>query len=779
MRCPELMEKKLVTDKEIQEVRPNIKRQRLSCGQSLYVMIEPISKAKNSKSFVGNIRFPSGSKGKQIEVRIGPYGEGDNRYKLKKAKDEWDRLRKLSRKLNKDPRDIQIEERKCKSMIVKNTSEKADFLKGNAKYFNKENQIFNDRVDDNLNMNTTDYDFIAVERKDLVKDKYQLFEYKSEKYFISKDNEKFYLVSRTCPHQGGLIINKGNKLVCPLHNWYFSASGECINSSQNALSVELDIKDDYLIVSREKFKRLGLKNELQKIIKIKKEDIQKINDLPLLKLHAHATLELDFKNLNILFDPWLDGPAMLGSWRQYPKPLISGKNLNPDIVIITHEHSDHFHLPTLKAIGKEKFIIFPNFNNNRIKSFLDSNGFFNYKCIDFDKKIRLSSGLFITFFRPKSLFNDSIVLLENNLFRFLNLNDAGLNPEIANKVGPVHLISCIFSTGASGYPLTWTHLNTNEKDEIMKNACSGRLQMLEQALIMYESNYIIPFASHVKLWLEEHDKYRKKLISNSINEVIEFFKERGKLDKLIDMIPGDEYRLNNLKLTKAFYNRKIIYKKENVEFFIDKDREQYKGNLISWDSCNIIIDRKLIIEHFTKELSSNDIEVEEDLYLICETYGNFSERFIFRFTNGLFIYTSSINDRIPILKMKIKDKVLANIISGYLSWDEAKVGYWIKWWRNTKKVHNSLTRAMQSPKLPIDKSHYWRFKDRKTKINLSVSELIRQNNKVDTLLKTYGLFCTGCALSPWETIEDAARSHGLSKESKKELFKKIYELTQH
>ena len=153
-----------------------------------------------------------------------------------------------------------------------------------------------------------------------------------------------------------------------------------------------------------------------------------------------------------------------------------------------------------------------------------------------------------------------------------------------------------------------------------------------------------------------------------------------------------------------------------------------------------------------------------------------SERFIFRFTNGSFIYTSSIKDKIPILKMKIKDIILINIISGYLSWDEAKVGYWIKWWRNTKKAHGSLTRAMQSPKLPIDKSHLWRFKDRQTKINLSISELIRQNYKVDNLLKTYGLFCTGCALSPWETIEDAAGAHGLSEERKKELFQKIYDL---
>lgn len=774
------MNKTLITDKYIDEVRADIKKRRLSCGESLYLIIEPISKAKNSKSFVGNIRFPFGEKGKQIEVRIGPFGEGNKKYSLKKAKDEWRRLKRLSKELNIDPRDIQKKEREGTSELKISLSANTELFR-KTKNSDKENQLFNTKEDENddLILNSTADDFITILRKDLVTEKYKFIEYKSKKFIISKDNQKFYLVSRTCPHQGGLIAKKANKLVCPLHNWYFSATGECLNSSQNALSVELEIKNNYLVVSKEKLEKLRLKEGLEKIIKIKKVDIKKINDPPILKLHSHASLELDFKNLNILFDPWLDGPAMLGSWRQYPKPLIKGSNLNPDIIVITHEHSDHFHLPTLKAIGREKLIIFPNFNNKRIKSFLDINGFLNYKCIDFNKKIKLGSKCFITFFRPKSLFNDSIVLLENNFFRFLNLNDAGLNPEIASLVGPVHLISCIFSTGASGYPLTWTNFNRNQKDEIMKNACLGRLQMLEQALIMYESNYIIPFASHVKLWLEEHDKYRKKLISNSINEVTKFFKEKGISDKLIDLIPGDEYRLSDLKLTKAFYNREIIYKKEEIESSIIKDRDNYDGDLISWDSCNINIDRKMIIDHFTKELSSKDVEVEEDLYLICEIYGNFSEKLIFRFTNGSFNYINSIKEKIPILKMRIRDKILKNIISGYLSWDEAKVGYWITWSRNTQKVHNSLIRAMQSPQLPNDKSHLWRFQDRETNINLSLSELIRQNNKVDTLLKTYGLFCSGCALSPWETIEDAAIAHGLSENSKKELFEDISNLINH
>ena len=46
------MKGKPVTDLQIRQAKASEKRQRLACGGSLYVMVEPISKASNSKSLL-------------------------------------------------------------------------------------------------------------------------------------------------------------------------------------------------------------------------------------------------------------------------------------------------------------------------------------------------------------------------------------------------------------------------------------------------------------------------------------------------------------------------------------------------------------------------------------------------------------------------------------------------------------------------------------------------------------------------------------------------------
>ena len=70
---------------------------------------------------------------------------------------------------------------------------------------------------------------------------------------------------------------------------------------------------------------------------------------------------LDWSSLNLLFDPWIEGPATHGSWVIYPPSDVKVEDLPKiDGIFISHEHSDHYHEPTLSRLDKNTpvYIIF-------------------------------------------------------------------------------------------------------------------------------------------------------------------------------------------------------------------------------------------------------------------------------------------------------------------------------------------------------------------------------------------------------------------------------------
>ena len=59
-------------------------------------------------------------------------------------------------------------------------------------------------------------------------------------------------------------------------------------------------------------------------------------------------------------------------WLSYIAALIKANDIKPYSIIITHEHSDHFHIPTLTKFKKNTPIIIPDFPNERMQKILKS-----------------------------------------------------------------------------------------------------------------------------------------------------------------------------------------------------------------------------------------------------------------------------------------------------------------------------------------------------------------------------------------------------------------------
>ena len=133
-----------------------------------------------------------------------------------------------------------------------------------------------------------------------------------------------------------------------------------------------------------------------------------------IKLMSHSSVSIRASKLNILCDPWYTETAFNDGWALLPKPNFDYNELGEiDYLWISHEHPDHFHIPTLKAIKpylkEEIVIVYQELFGDKVPKFL--------KNLDFHNIILLKHGK-TEIIKSKCSFNDFSSW--NNGFRFIN-----------------------------------------------------------------------------------------------------------------------------------------------------------------------------------------------------------------------------------------------------------------------------------------------------------------------------------------------------------------------
>ncbi|OYR91164.1 hypothetical protein DJ71_03350, partial [Halorubrum sp. E3] len=248
---------------------------------------------------------------------------------------------------------------------------------------------------------------------------------------------------------------------------------------------------------------------------------------PDVSLLSHATLSIEYNGFKLLTDPWLDGPAFLDGWTQYPPPScdIDSVAIDTDAIWITHEHPDHLNPRTLEHFPNETPIYVPELNYRRLSNRLQELGFENVHSLPTDEPYQLAEGIEAVCFESTSTWNDSILALNCGGFKIINFNDAGINWDVNRAIPQADLIATGFSFGATGYPITWKHLAKEEKQQMIRERNEGQLQKCEQLAEMFNADYLLPFAKFFELVQPEHKSYRELMEKNRPSDVTERFTE--------------------------------------------------------------------------------------------------------------------------------------------------------------------------------------------------------------------------------------------------------------
>ena len=588
-------------------------------------------------------------------------------------------------------------------------------------------------------------------------------------YIINKmDPESFILYSAICPHMHGEVTATNDKIwYCPQHNWTFDPkTGNSINAPQACLiSYPIEIQNDQI------FADIPLDTTIKFTSSNSKEK-------PKITLISHACLLFEWKDFKLLTDPWIEGPAFLGSWTLYPPSTIKVSDLpKVDAIWISHEHSDHFNPHTLSLIDKDIPIYISNLDNRRLVSRLTEYGFNDIYGTHSFESITLRKDIQITSFESSSVWNDNVLLMRFGNFSVLNFNDAGFNWKIKNFVDKVDLICSAFSWGASGYPLTWTHLNDKQKVSIMEKANKGLLVGIKFLIEQFHAKFYIPFASLSKLYYPDHLQYQKTRKSNSHETVKNYLKNIPV--KVIDLLPGESWdvetdQISRIPHRRKFFNNKFLYTYLKNQF--DKEKRE------KFIPSQFTLSDSMIIDYFEKFSGSELLkQVGTTTIAFSAISPSKTLHFLINFKEGKVSCQQTDTTRKAEVTMTCPAGLVQEIILNDLSWDEAHIGYWCIFSRDPDVYNIALWKLFHAPwKARNNKIFSNQIKPTSKSVsitilkNLAVADILEKfGNKPLDILQKYGMYCSGCNASVGETLIEGCKSHGLSKKQTEILLEEI------
>src|ERR1700728_632948 len=150
-----------------------------------------------------------------------------------------------------------------------------------------------------------------------------------------------------------------------------------------------------------------------------------------LKTLGHACLALyrDGESPLLLTDPWLVGSVYWRSWwlQNYPSAedidwLATGAN-----VYVTHEHPDHFHMPSIRRLAHRPAYLFPALAEPGCVDYLIARG---YRAESVEPLHWRPLGAGVSILSIPVWNDDSLLLIDTPDALILNLNDAKPLPPV-------------------------------------------------------------------------------------------------------------------------------------------------------------------------------------------------------------------------------------------------------------------------------------------------------------------------------------------------------------
>ena len=255
----------------------------------------------------------------------------------------------------------------------------------------------------------------------------------------------------------------------------------------------------------------------------------------------HASYLLRYGELGLICDPWLEGEAFNRGWALLAKSAFTPDRFQGAThVWCSHEHPDHFHVPTLRAIDPavraNLTFLYQSTQDKLVFKFCQKLNFKEIIELDEHRWLKLDNEVALLCGKHDS--GDSWLYVKTPAGGILNTNDCVIDREqdarmVRQRVGDVKVLLTQFSYGNWQGNAAQAHLR--------KAAALQKLRQIDLQVEVFRPQYVVPFASFI--WFNHAENFYMNDEINKVGDVVEHLRAKFTSVTPVVLYPGERWEI--------------------------------------------------------------------------------------------------------------------------------------------------------------------------------------------------------------------------------------------
>ena len=259
-----------------------------------------------------------------------------------------------------------------------------------------------------------------------------------------------------------------------------------------------------------------------------------------IRLVSHASVIVECADVTVWTDPWLTGKVFNDSWTLFPAAAFDASLLDSITHLwLSHEHPDHFHLPSLAALPapfKERVaVMFQERNAARAFAALEKIGFRKFLSLPHRAILPIGPATRVYCYQAGTM--DSCLGIQSAGHTVFNVNDSRLNAAdcrmVVGELGASDVLLNQFSLAVTAGHADYRKYLAPAARHVLESLAANHREL--------RARVTIPFAS--LMYWSAADNRHVNAFANRPRDVFDFCARHGQATAIL--YPGEVYELGH------------------------------------------------------------------------------------------------------------------------------------------------------------------------------------------------------------------------------------------